>query len=109
MAVGTLFGDIGMFVDKRPLILHMAAGAEGFACDALEVVTVGRAMWIMAVGTGHLVFRNRMMGKLGKLHFSLRVAASAELFLLMTANFLLRPFVQFVAVKAAYIVQCVYA
>jgi hypothetical protein len=50
-----------------------------------------------------------MMGELGKLHFGLRVTVGAELFLLMTANFLLRPFVLFVAIKAAYIVQCVYA
>ena len=105
MTVGTLFSNISMFVDKRSLILHVAAGAKGFCGYALEVVAVGREVWIVAIGAGHLVLRNRMMGELGEFHPGLCVTAGAELFLRMTADFLLWPFMQFVAVKTAYIVQ----
>ena len=66
-------------------------------------------MWVVAVSTGHLMFWNRVMGELGKLHFDLHVAACAEIFLFVAADFLLRAFVQLVTVEAADIVECVYA
>lgn len=50
-----------------------------------------------------------MMGKLGELHFDLRVAASTQLFLLMATDFLLWPLVQLVTVKAADIIQRMHA
>ena len=109
MAVRTVFRDIGMFVNERPLVLHVATSAEGFGGDALDVLLVGREMWIVTVGTDHLVFWDRVMGELGELHFDLRVAAGTELFLLVTSDFLLRADVQLMAVKAAYIIQCMHA
>lgn len=59
----------------------------------------------MAVGASHLVLWDRMVGELGKLHFYLRMTDGTELFLVVATDFLLRPFVQFVAVKAADIIQ----
>ena len=61
MAVGALFGDVGMFVDERALVFHVASSAQSFGRYALEVFAVGRKVWIMAVSAGHLVFRNGVM------------------------------------------------
>ena len=93
MTVRALFSDIGVFVNERSLILHVAAGAKGFGGNSLEVAPVSRKVWIVAVGTSHLVLWNRVMGELGELHFDLHVAAGTELFLLVAIDFLLRPFV----------------
>jgi len=89
VTVCTLFGDIGMLVNERALVFHMASGAKGFSRYALDVLVVVRNVRIVAIGAGHLVFGNRMMGELGELHLDLEMAASAELFLLVAADFLL--------------------
>ena len=107
MAVGTLFSDNCVFIDKGALVLHMTASAERFGRHSFEAIAVKRVVRIVAIGTGHLVLRNRMMGKLGKLHLDLHVAAGTELFLFVTADFLLRPLMQLVAIKAADVIKCV--
>ena len=63
----------------------------------------------MAVGAGHLVFGNRMVGELGKLHFDLHVTTGAEIFLIVPADFLLGALVQLVTIKAADVVERMYA
>ena len=93
MTVHALFSDVGMLVNKWPLVLHVAAGAKGFAGNAFEAVAVGRKVWIVTVSAGHLVFGDRVMRELSEFHLSLRVATGAEFFLLMTVDFLLWPFV----------------
>jgi len=105
MTVGAVLGDVSMFVNERPLVLHMATSAERLGGYTLEIIAVGRVVWIVAVGADHFVLRDRMMGELGELHLDLGVAAGTELFLIMSADFLLWPFVQFVAIEAADIVQ----
>jgi len=77
VAVGALFSDIGVFVNKRTLVFHVTTGTKGFGGDALEVLVVGREVRIMAVGAGHLVLRDGVVGELGELHFYLRVAFGA--------------------------------
>ena len=109
VAVGALLGYVSVFIDEWPLVLHMAACAECFRCDPFEVVLMGRNMRVVAVGAGHFVLWDRVMGKLRELHADLGVAACAEFFLVMTADFLLGPLVEFVAVEAADIVECVHA
>ena len=109
MTIGALFGDIGMFVDEGTLVFHVAAGAEGFGCYALEVLAIGRKVRVVAIGADHLVFGNRMMGELGELHFGLYMTAGAELFLLVATDFLLRPFMKFVTVEAADVIKCMCA
>jgi hypothetical protein len=109
VTVGAFLGDIGVFVDERPLVFHVAARAEGLCGHPLEVMIVGRLVWIVAVGAGHLVFRHRMMGKLGELHLDLGVAAGTVLILLLATDFLLGPFVQLVAIEAADFILGVYA
>ena len=109
MAVGALFGDVGMLVDEGPLVFHVASSAQSFGRYALEILAVGRKVRVMAVSAGHLVFRNGVMRKLRELYLDLGVAAGAELFLVVAADFLLRPFMQLVAVKAADIVESVRA
>ena len=41
MAVGALFGDVGMFVDERALVLHVATRAKGLGGNTFEVAFVG--------------------------------------------------------------------
>ncbi len=109
MAVRAFFSDIGMLVNEWTLVLHMTTGAKGFCGDALNVALVGRKMWVVAVGAGHFMFRNRVMRELGELHLGLCVATGTELFLFVPTDFLLRSFVQLVAVEAADIIQCMHA
>lgn len=93
MAVGALLGNVSMLVYKRALVLHMTAGAKGLGGDAFDVFSVGRLVGVVAISAGHLMLGDRVMGKLGKLHFNLCMTAGAELFLLMAADFLLWSFV----------------
>ena len=58
----------------------------------------------MTVGTGHFVFRNRMMRELGELHLDLYVTPCAEFLLVMSTDFLLGALVKLVAVKATHII-----
>ena len=109
MAVRAFFSDIGMFVNEWSLVLHVATSTKGFTGNTLEVGSVGREVWVMTIGTGHFLFWNRMVGELGELHFDLCMTAGAEFFLLLSTDFLLRSLVQFVAVEAADIVECMYA
>jgi len=105
MAVSALFSDIGVLIDKRPLVLHVATGTKCFGGNTLKVFPVGRVVWVVTVGTGHFMLWNRMVGKLGELHLDLHMAAGTELFLFVTADFLLWTFMQFVAIKAADIIK----
>ena len=41
VAVSALFSNIGVFVNERSLVFHVATGAKGFGGDALEIVPVG--------------------------------------------------------------------
>ena len=101
VTVGAILGDVGMFVDERPLVFHVAPRAEGLRGHPLEVVVVVRLVRIVTVGAGHLMLRHRMMGKLGELHLDLGVAAGTELLFLLAPDFLLGPLVQLVAIEAA--------
>ena len=40
VTVSALFSDIGMFIDERPLVLHMTSCAQVFGRHTLEVATV---------------------------------------------------------------------
>lgn len=108
MAVGAFFGDVGMFVNEWPLVFHVASGTKSLGSDAFETASIHGKMRIVAVGAGHLVFRNRVMGELGKFGLNLLMTAGTEHFLFMTADFLLWPLMQLVAIQATDIVQGVY-
>ena len=58
MAIGALFGDVGMLVDERPLVFHVAPGAERFAGHPFQVLGVARQVRVVAVRTRHLVLRD---------------------------------------------------
>ena len=66
-------------------------------------------MRIMAIGTCHLMFWNRVVGKLGKFHLGLRMTAGTEFLLLMATDFLLGALVQLVTIKAADVIERMYA
>lgn len=61
VTICTVFGDISMLINERPLVLHVATGASGFDCYALHIIWVGGIMRVMAVSTSHFMFRHRMV------------------------------------------------
>ena len=105
MAIGTVFGDVGVFVDERPLVFHVTAGADCFDLHALKIGGVRRVVWVVAIGAGHLVFWHRMMGGLAEFHLNRNVTGNACIILLQTAKFLLWPCVKFVAVETTHLVE----
>jgi len=89
VTVGTVFGHVGMLVDKRPLILHVAAGASRLDRRLAQHPLIHRPVGIVAIGAVHLVLVDRMMGDLRKLITNFRMAAKASLGHIVPAQFLL--------------------
>ena len=105
MAIGAVLGDIGMFVDERPLVFHVATGTGRLDRDAFQIEWVSRIVRIVAVRAGHLLLGHRMVGELAEFHLDLLVTPFAHELLIAAAGLLLRPHVQLVAGKAADVVH----
>lgn len=104
VAIRAVFGYISMFINEWPLVFHVATGASCLDRYAFDTIRVGRVMRVMAVGTSHFMLRHRMVRELRKIHFNFQVAAFTQLLLVVTADFLLWPNVQFVTVEAADVI-----
>jgi hypothetical protein len=105
MTVSTIFSYVSMFEGKRTLFFHMAPGAGFPGGGSLEELVLSRAMHIMAVSTGHLLFNEGMMGKQIILHFDLGMAAITEFRHFFTTYLLLGALMKFVTVKTTDIIQ----
>jgi hypothetical protein len=105
VAVGAVFSDITMFKHKRPVFLHMAAGAGVPHSYPFKHPVQRGAMGIMAVKTVHLLFPDRVMGEQAELGFHIRMALVAQFCHLLMIYLLLWAFMQFMAGKAADLVQ----
>ena len=79
MAIVAVLGHRLMFPQKRPAFFGMA-GITGFG-DRIFVqqFRTSRTMRVMAVGTGRLALRNRVMGKFERLRALLFMAGKADL------------------------------
>lgn len=99
VAVDTVLGDIGMFVDEWSLVFHVAACAGIFRCVADQIMVLRATVRIVAIAARHLVLGDRMTRKLGKLNPGILMTGKAELLLLLTTHFLLWPLVQLVAIE----------
>jgi len=104
MAVGAVLRHVGMFVNKGPLIFHVAAGTGFLDGYSAEVLVVRRPVRIVAVGTGHFVFRHRMMGELVELRLYFLVTFEAKVGHFMAADLLLRSLMEGVTIKTADVV-----
>lgn len=89
VTVGAVFGDVGMLVNERTLVLHVAARAGVLDGEAVQTLILRGTMRIMAVGADHFVLGDWMMGELGKFHPDFLMTGEAELFLFMATDFLL--------------------
>lgn len=104
VAIRAGLDHIAVLVDKRPALLHMAAGTGVPLIGALEQLGLGRTMGVMAVEATHPFFPERVMGIKAELGLDIRMAAVTELRHLILAYLLLRPFVQFVAGEATQVI-----
>lgn len=100
VAIGTVFGHIGMLIDERSLILHVATGAHRLDRLLFKEPFLGGTVRFVAIDTGHLLLWNRVMRKLGKLHPDALMAVITEFGHLLPTNLLLRPLMKLVAVEA---------
>ena len=100
MTVNTIFCHIGMLINERPLILHVTLSASRLDRHTNKLIVVSGTMWIMAIDTDDLPFRNRMMREVGKFHFLFKMALVTELGRILATDFLLRSLVQSMTVKA---------
>ena len=106
MTVGAILGDIPMLEDKRPLFFHMTAGTGLLWGIPLEQFILGRAVGVVAVDAGHLLFPQGMMRHEAVLGLHLGMAGIAELGHLVATNLLPGPLMEFVTVEAADVVNC---
>ena len=104
MALAAIFGDIGMLVNKRPLLLHVATGAEILDAEPLEIMFACAAMGLVAIDAGHLQFRHRMVGELAEFGSNRGVTAVTDLRHLLPADFLMRALMQLMAIETTDIV-----
>ena len=104
MALAAIFGDIGMLVNKRPLLLHVATGAEILGAESLETMFACAAMGLVAVDAGHLQFRHRMVRELTEFGPHRGVTAITNLRHLLPADFLFGSLMQLMAVETTDIV-----
>ena len=105
MTVPAVFCNVGMFKDKRPLLFHVTAGTGLFDAVPLEHFFLSRTMGVMTIGARHLFLPQGMMGKIGIFRLDLRVAAVAHLRHFGAPHLLLRPLMQFMAIKATDVMQ----
>ena len=78
MTVGAVVIDRLVAVYERTAFLHVAGIASLVNTIALHEFRSDRAMRVMAVGTGHFAFWNRVMGRFVKERALLLVAVEAD-------------------------------
>lgn len=61
MAIGAVFGNIAMLIDKGAAFLHMATGAHIPHRNPLQQLAVSGTVGVMAVKTVHFLFAHRMV------------------------------------------------
>ncbi len=104
VTVSAVLRDIGMFVDERPLLLHVAPGTGLLGGRAPEKVILHRAVRVVTIVAGHFLFHDRMMGKKAVFLFHFRVTPVTEFRHLIPAYLLLRSLVKLMAIKTTYII-----
>lgn len=109
VAIGAIFGDVGMLEHKGPLFFHMAFGTGFLHRVSLQEVFLGRTMRLMTVHTRHFFLAERMMRKEVVFHSDLGMARITHFRHLFAAHLLLGPLMELVTVKAAHIIKCMYA
>lgn len=104
MTVGTVFRDICMLEDERPLFIHMAPGTGLLGgCTSEEFILDG-AVRVMAIITCHFLFHHGMMGEKPIFRFYLGVTTVTKLRHLVAAHLLLRSLVELVTIEAAHVI-----
>ena len=100
MTVDTVFRDIGMLVNKRPLIFHMTTGTGIPDGIPQQGMLLGRTVRVVTIRANYFLLK-RVMGKLGKFQTNFLMTVVTDLFLFVSGNLLLGTLVELVAIKAA--------
>lgn len=100
MAIDAVFVEVGVFVDKRALVLHVAAGTGFLHRASVEEIVLHRPMRIVTVDAGDFVFRYAVVGKLLIFVTYVDMAPETESRHVAGTDFLLRSLMELVAVEA---------
>ena len=106
VAIGTIFGDVSVFIDKRALILHVTTGTGRFNGWLKEQGAVRGAMRIVAISTIHLQFPDRMVRRLLKLAANFEMAFVTGLCHVFPCQLLLWTDMELMTVEATHLVNC---